>query len=66
MLLGSGGSMIPLQQLFQGRTMLGDQENLIFTVDWLVIYSFSMQNLVLSEECLCKFKLVKQIQFVIF
>ena len=70
MLLGSGGAVIPLQQPVQGRIILGDQENLIFTaqkaVDWLIIYSFFTQNLVLSEEFLCKFELVKQLQFVFF
>ena len=71
MQLGSGGAVILLPQQAQGRAMLGDKENLIFTaqkaVDWLIIYSFFMQNnLVLSEEFLYKFKLVKQLWFMIF
>ena len=65
MQLGSGGAVILLPQQAQGRAMLGDKENLIFTaqkaVDWLIIYSFFMQNLVLSEEFLYKFKLIKQL-----
>ena len=70
MQLGSGGAVILLSWWAQGRAMLGDQENLIFTaqkaVDWLIIYSFFMQNLVLSEEFLYKFKLEKQLWFMIF
>ena len=70
MQLGSGGAVILLPQQAQGRAMLGDKENLIFTaqkaVDWLIINSFLMQNLVLSEEFLYKFKLVKQLWFMIF
>ena len=62
MQLGSGGAVIPLQQPVQGRTMLHDQENLIFTVqktvDWLIIYSFFTQNLVLFEEFLLQLPFV--------
>ena len=70
MRLGSGGAVIPYPQRVQGRAMLGDQENLIFTtqkaVDWLIIYSFFTQNVVVSEEFLYKFEFVKQLRFVIF
>ena len=44
MQLGLGGAVIPLLQRVLGRVMLGDHENLIFTVQkavhWLIIYSF--------------------------
>ena len=63
MQLGSEGDKIPLPQQVQGRTMLGDQENSIFTVkkvtDWINIYSFFTSNVVLPEEFLCKFELMK-------
>ena len=58
MQLGSGGAVIPLPAAGQGRVMLGDQENSIFTahkaIDWLIIYALFTQNLVLSEEFLYK------------
>ena len=70
MQLGSGGAVFSLPQQVQGKAMLGDQENWIFTVkkaiDRLIIYSSFMQNLVLSEESLYKFELVKQLRSVIF
>ena len=44
MQLGSGGAVISLLKQVQGRAMLGDQENSIFTAqktkEWLIIYSF--------------------------
>ena len=33
MQLGSGGAVIPLLQQVQGRAMLGEHENLIFTAE---------------------------------
>ena len=43
--------------------MLEDQENLIFTaqkgIDWHIIYLFFTSNLVLLEEFLYTFELVK-------
>ena len=45
-MLKSEGAVIPLLAVGQGRAMLGDQENSIFTVqnanDWQIIYSFFM------------------------
>ena len=62
MQLGSGGAVIPLPTAGPGKSSAGGQENLIFTaqkaVDWL-IFSLFMKNLLLSEEFLYKFKLMK-------
>ena len=63
MQLGSGGAVIPLPTAGPGKSSAGGQENLIFTaqkaVDWLIIFSLFMKNLLLSEEFLYKFKLMK-------
>ena len=52
------------------RAMLGDPEILIFTalkaIDSLIIYLFFASNLMLPEEFLYKFELLKWLQFVIF
>ena len=54
MQLGSRGAVIfPSSQQVQGRAMMGDQENLIFTaqnvIDWPIIYFF--------KACICYFSL---------
>ena len=53
----------PSPQQVQARAMLGDLENLLFTalkaIDWLIIYSFFLSNLMLPEEFLYKFELLK-------
>ena len=64
MQLGFEKANTPLPEArIQARAMLVDQENLIFTtqkaIDWLIIYSFFRSNLVLPEEFLYKFALVK-------
>ena len=63
MKLGSEGATITLLQRVLSRTMLGDQEKSIFTaqkaIDWHIVHSFFMSNLVLFWEFLYKFELVK-------
>ena len=64
MQLESKGKLrFPSPQRVQGRTMLEDQENSILTaqkvIDWLILYSFFTSNLVLPEDFLYKFELVK-------
>ena len=53
----------PFPQRVQARAMLEDPENLIFTalkaIDWLIIYSFFASNLMLPEEFLYNFELLK-------
>ena len=54
---------VPLTTVGPGQSHAGDQENAILTAqkvtDWLIIYSFFTSNLVLPEEFLYKFELVK-------
>ena len=54
---------VPLTTASPGQSHAGDQENAILTAqkatDWLIIYSFFTSNLVLPEEFLYKFELVK-------
>ena len=60
----------PSPKRIQGRAMLRNQENSIFTaqksIDWLIIYSFFTSNLWLPDECSYKFELLKWLRFVIF
>ena len=61
---------VPLTTAGPGQSHAGDQENAILTTqkvtDWLIIYSCFTSNLVLPEEFLYKFELVKGLRFVIF
>ena len=54
---------MPSPQWRLSRVMLGDQEKSIFSakkaIDWLIIYTFFILSLVLSDEFLHKLKLVK-------
>ena len=54
---------VPLTAAGPRQSHAGDQENSIFTaqkaIDWLIVYSFFASHLVLPEEFLHKFELVK-------
>ena len=58
MQLGSAGAVIPLLASGPEMSPAGERGKFNF-LDWLIIYSLFMQNLVLSEEFLYKFKLMK-------
>ena len=65
MQVGSGGAVHPLPPpgAGPGQSHAGGPGKFVFmaqkAIDWLVIYSFFMYNLVLSEEYLYKYELVK-------
>ena len=68
--LGSEDVRIPLPAAGPGQSHAGGSGNLIFSalnaIFWFIIYSFFTSNLMLPEEVLYKFKLLKWLQFVIF
>ena len=63
MQLVSGGTVIPLPAAGPGQSHAGVPGKFDFTaqkvIDWLIIYSFFMKNLVQSGEFLYKFELEK-------
>ena len=72
MQLGSRGAVIfPSPQQVQGRAMMGDQENLIFTaqnvIDWPIIYLFfkcciHYFSLLLKDKCISSLVRTKYIE----
>ena len=71
MQLGSRGAVIfPSSQQVQGRAMMGDQENLIFTaqnvIDWPIIYFFKACiryfSLFLKDKCISSLVRTKYIE----